>query len=148
MLSGDGLDAPRVFFDISIAGEEAGRIVVTLFVDVVPKTVENFRRASGRAGQTILGRPRAGPFASPQYHGSIARRDAGHRRDRRRRPDSTAAALLAAASAAVPAATRCRPPVPSHRQLCTGEAGVGRKGKPLHYKGSIFHRVIPEFMCA
>ncbi|PSC68358.1 peptidyl-prolyl cis-trans isomerase CYP19-3 [Micractinium conductrix] len=71
----DGLDAPRVFFDISIAGEEAGRIVVTLFVDVVPKTVENFR------------------------------------------------------------------------QLCTGEAGVGRKGKPLHYKGSIFHRVIPEFMC-
>ena len=36
------LDNPRVFFDISIAGEEAGRIVMTLFADVVPRTAENF----------------------------------------------------------------------------------------------------------
>ncbi len=66
---------PRVFFDITIGGQAAGRIVFELRADVVPKTAENFR---------------------------------------------------------------C---------LCTGEKGVGKSGKSLHYKGSVFHRVIPEFMC-
>ncbi|CAB1106493.1 unnamed protein product [Ectocarpus sp. CCAP 1310/34] len=65
----------RVYFDISIAGQEAGRITMGLFGNAVPKTVENFR------------------------------------------------------------------------QLCTGEAGPGKVyRKPLHYKGSAFHRVIPQFM--
>jgi len=66
---------PVVFFDMLIGGRPAGRVVMELFADVVPKTVENFRA------------------------------------------------------------------------LCTGEKGRGSMGKPLHFKGSAFHRVIPGFMC-
>ncbi|KAL6219161.1 PREDICTED: peptidyl-prolyl cis-trans isomerase 1 [Fragaria vesca subsp. vesca] len=66
---------PKVFFDMTIGGQPAGRIVMELYADTTPRTAENFRA------------------------------------------------------------------------LCTGEKGTGRSGKPLHYKGSAFHRVIPGFMC-
>ena len=65
---------PKVFFDVAIGGQPAGRIVFELFADACPKTAENFRA------------------------------------------------------------------------LCTGEKGTGRAGKPLHYKASPFHRIIPNFM--
>jgi len=34
---------PRVFLDISIGGESAGRVVIKLFANVVPRTAHNFR---------------------------------------------------------------------------------------------------------
>jgi cyclophilin family peptidyl-prolyl cis-trans isomerase len=69
------MENPRVWFDINIGSDAAGRIVMELYADVAPRTVENFRA------------------------------------------------------------------------LCTGERGVGKSGKRLQFKGSIFHRIIPEFMC-
>jgi len=42
---------PRVFFDITIGGQAAGRIEMELRADVVPKTAENFRQlCTGEAG--------------------------------------------------------------------------------------------------
>ena len=37
------MSRPRVFFDVEIGGAAAGRIVLELYSDIVPKTAENFR---------------------------------------------------------------------------------------------------------
>ena len=34
---------PNTYFDITIGGKPAGRIVFSLYKDLVPKTAENFR---------------------------------------------------------------------------------------------------------
>ncbi|TXG64775.1 hypothetical protein EZV62_011769 [Acer yangbiense] len=36
--------------------------------------------------------------------------------------------------------------VENFRALCTGESGKGANGKPLHYKGTPFHRIISGFV--
>ena len=52
----DGL--PRVFFDMTIGGESAGRIVFELFTDTNPKTAENFRAlCTGEKGIGKAGKP-------------------------------------------------------------------------------------------
>merc|ERR1719517_13802 len=42
-LLGKASKCPRCYFDITLDGEKAGRIVMGLYGDVVPKTAENFR---------------------------------------------------------------------------------------------------------
>ncbi|XP_077998889.1 peptidyl-prolyl cis-trans isomerase H-like [Glandiceps talaboti] len=37
-------DNPVVFFDISVGGQDIGRIKIELYADIVPKTAENFRQ--------------------------------------------------------------------------------------------------------
>nr|ABO87313.1 cyclophilin [Exaiptasia diaphana] len=37
------MSRPRVYFDMSLSGTPAGRVVMELRADVVPKTAENFR---------------------------------------------------------------------------------------------------------
>jgi hypothetical protein len=47
-----GENRPTVFFDITIDGSQAGRIVMELFTDVTPKTSDNFRAlCTGEKGE-------------------------------------------------------------------------------------------------
>ncbi|EMC92425.1 hypothetical protein BAUCODRAFT_289210 [Baudoinia panamericana UAMH 10762] len=49
---------PRVFFDITIGGTPAGKVVFSLYSDVVPKTAENFRcLCTGEKGTGSSGVP-------------------------------------------------------------------------------------------
>ena len=53
------MSRPRVFFDVTIGGRPAGRIVFELYNDIVPKTAENFRclctgeKGTGRSGKPL-----------------------------------------------------------------------------------------------
>ena len=52
----DELDKPRVFFDIELDGQPIGRIVMTLFSDVAPRSAENFRAlCTGEKGVSSTG---------------------------------------------------------------------------------------------
>merc|ERR1712129_317304 len=50
---------PKVFFDMTIGGEHAGRIEMELRADIVPKTAENFRalctgeKGTGKSGKAL-----------------------------------------------------------------------------------------------
>merc|ERR1719424_2581618 len=41
----------------------------------------------------------------------------------------------------------CPKTAENFRALCTGDKGTAPSGLPLHYKRTIFPRVIPNFMC-
>jgi len=52
------LSQPCVFFDVSIDNQPAGRIIFSLYKDVVPKTAENFKcLCTGEKGNTASGVP-------------------------------------------------------------------------------------------
>jgi hypothetical protein len=65
-------ERPVVYFDITIDGAPAGRIVFSLYSDLVPKTAENFRMLP--------------PLARfHEFHLNLAYRCAMYRRERRRK---------------------------------------------------------------
>ncbi|XP_013193468.1 peptidyl-prolyl cis-trans isomerase D [Amyelois transitella] len=62
---------PLVFLDISIDGEKAGRIVIELRADIVPKTAENFRAlCTGEKGIGIFNKPLC--YKGTKFHKAIS----------------------------------------------------------------------------
>ncbi|KAJ1301347.1 hypothetical protein OPQ81_003746 [Rhizoctonia solani] len=58
MASISSLTRPKVYTDISIGGKPVGRVVYSLFSDLVPKTAENFRAlCTGEKGVGKSGKP-------------------------------------------------------------------------------------------
>ncbi|RVE46329.1 hypothetical protein evm_009048 [Chilo suppressalis] len=61
---------PLVFLDITIDGESAGRIIIELRKDVVPKTAENFRAlCTGEKGTSTDGKPLH--FKGVRFHRAV-----------------------------------------------------------------------------
>eukprot|EP00826_Nyctotherus_ovalis_P059369 TRINITY_DN8249_c0_g2_i2.p2 TRINITY_DN8249_c0_g2~~TRINITY_DN8249_c0_g2_i2.p2 ORF type:complete len:192 (+),score=50.94 TRINITY_DN8249_c0_g2_i2:88-663(+) len=57
----------KVYFDVSIGGESAGRIVMELYGEVVPKTTENFRKlCTCETGQGNHGKDRC--YKGSKFH--------------------------------------------------------------------------------
>jgi len=60
---------PKVFFDITIGGSAAGRIVMELRADKVPKTAENFRSlCAGDSGKTSKDGDKKLTFKGSKFH--------------------------------------------------------------------------------
>ncbi len=57
-------DNPRVWFDIEIGNETSGRVVIELYQNVAPRTVENFRALCecAKASSVGLVAPPDSPF--------------------------------------------------------------------------------------
>ena len=63
----DTTPTSKVFFDVTVGGEPAGRVVMALFGNVAPRTAENFRQlCSGESGNTASGVPRH--FKGCKFH--------------------------------------------------------------------------------
>lgn len=146
-----------VYFDIEADGQPLGRIEMTLRADVVPKTAENFRAlCTGEQRQRARARSRMDAAASqgvpaPLSHKQGVPAPLPTMPMRLCAPGTRNVQRLAHASARSSQAPRAA--ANAHRAPCAaprapaGEKGVGKSGKPLHFKGSTFHRVINDFMC-